>query len=176
MPIRGKFNGLKRIPQLFINLGNDGNGVPHFKDEAKQYGITDSAFATQAFFFDYDRDGDLDMLLLNHNPTRLSNLDEASIRSLLVKRDNQSGTRLFRNDGDHFIDVTKESGLPDTPLNYNLAAGIADVNSDGWPDIYISNDYLACQIIYTSITMTALLPTSCKIKSHIHRSSLWAMI
>ena len=144
----GKINGLKRIPQLFINLGNDGNGVPHFKDEAKQYGITDSAFSTQAFFFDYDRDGDLDMLLLNHNPTRLSNLDEASIRALLAKQDNQSGTRLFRNDGNHFIDITKQSGLLNTPLNYNLAAGIADVNNDGWPDIYISNDYLVPDYLY----------------------------
>jgi hypothetical protein len=144
----GKINGLKRIPQLFINQGNDNNGVPHFKDEAKQYGITDSTFSTQAFFFDYDRDGDLDMLLLNHNPTRLTNLDESSIHDLITRHDNQSGIRLFRNDGNHFIDVTGESGLLNTPLNYNLAAGIADVNNDGWQDIYISNDYLVPDYLY----------------------------
>ena len=83
----GKLNGRKRIPQLFINKGNDNNGIPLFKDEANEYGITDSAFITQAYFFDYDRDGDLDMFLLNHNPKALPILDEASTADLLKKDD-----------------------------------------------------------------------------------------
>ena len=64
----GKINGQKRIPQLLINEGNDNNGIPHFKDETAQYGLNDSAYSNQAYFFDYDKDGDLDMLLINHNP------------------------------------------------------------------------------------------------------------
>lgn len=144
----GKISGKKRIPQLFINQGNERNGVPHFRDEAYEYGITDSVFCTQAYFFDYDRDGDLDMLLINDNPNRLTNLDETKIHSLMVQHDKQSGIRLFRNDNNHFVDVTEQSGLLNTTFNYNLAAGIADVNNDGWPDIYITNDYLVPDYLY----------------------------
>jgi len=144
----GKISGKKRIPQLFINQGNDRNGVPHFRDEAREYGITDSVFCTQAYFFDYDRDGDLDMLLINDNPNRLTHLDETKIHSLMVQHDKQSGIRLFRNDNNHFVDVTEQSGLLNTTFNYNLAAGIADVTNDGWPDIYITNDYLVPDYLY----------------------------
>lgn len=144
----GKLSGAKRVPQLFINLGNDKNGIPHFKDEASQYGLTDSSYSTQAYFFDYDRDGDLDLLLLNHNPKRLSDLNEASIHSLINQEDDQSGIRLYRNDNNHFVDVTKQSGLLNSTLNYSLSAGIADLNNDGWPDIYISNDYLVPDYLY----------------------------
>jgi hypothetical protein len=144
----GKIRGSKRVPQLFINLGNDEQGIPKFKDEAAEYGLTDSSYSTQAYFFDYDRDGDLDMLLLNHNPKRMSDLDEASLHSLINQEDDQSGIRLYRNDNNHFLDVTKESGLRNSILNYNLSAGISDLDSDGWPDIYISNDYLVPDYLY----------------------------
>ena len=144
----GKLRGNKRVPQLFINLGNDNNGVPHFKDEALQYGLTDSSYSTQAYFFDYDHDGDLDLLLLNHNPKRISDLNEATIHSLINKEDDQSGIRLYRNDNNHFVDVTKTSGLLNSTLSYNLSAGIADLNDDGWPDIYLSNDYLVPDYLY----------------------------
>ncbi len=144
----GKINGRKRTPQFFINQGNDNNGIPHFKDEAQEYGITDSAFSTKAYFFDYDRDGDLDMLLINHNPKRLSNLTDASIHEYINENDAQMGTRLFRNNNNHFEDVTAKSGIVNSLLSYNLAAGIADLNGDGWPDIYISNDYLVPDYLY----------------------------
>ena len=90
----------------------------------------------------------MDSLLLNHHPKRISNLDETSIDSLINKEDMQAGIRLFRNDNNHFVDVTKESGLLNSTLNYNLSAGIADINNDGWPDIYISNDYLVPDHLY----------------------------
>ena len=144
----GKIRGAKRLPQLFINLGNDKQGVPHFKDEATEYGLADSSYSTQAYFFDYDKDGDLDLLLLNHNPQRISKLNEASIHSLINQNDKQAGIRLFRNDNNHFVDVTKESRILNSILNYNLSAGIADINNDGWPDIYISNDYLVPDYLY----------------------------
>ncbi|MEO6837742.1 MAG: VCBS repeat-containing protein, partial [Ginsengibacter sp.] len=144
----GKLRGAKRVPQLFINLGNDKNGVPHFEDEAKQFGLTDSSYSTQAYFFDYDHDGDLDLLLLNHNPKRISDLNQATIDSLIIQKDDQSGIRLYRNDNNHFVDVTKQSGLLNSTLNYNLSAGIADLNNDGWPDIYLSNDYLVPDYLY----------------------------
>jgi enediyne biosynthesis protein E4 len=61
----------KRMNELFINNGNDANGIPHFTEEAQKYGLADTGYSTQAYFFDYDRDGDLDMLLLHHNPKNL---------------------------------------------------------------------------------------------------------
>lgn len=144
----GKINGLKRMPQLFINQGNDNNGIPHFKDETEAYGLNDSMFCTQAYFFDYDKDGDLDALFINHNPTRFSNLNDAAIYKYINTHNKQTGTRLFKNNHNHFDDVTESAGITNSVLSYNLAAGIADVNDDGWPDIYISNDYLVPDYLY----------------------------
>ncbi|MEO6978899.1 MAG: VCBS repeat-containing protein, partial [Mucilaginibacter sp.] len=87
------------------------------------------------------RDGDLDMLLVNHNWQRISNLDDISVKDMMGKTDPESGIRLLRNNNGHFTDITEEAGIINTSLSYGLAAGIADVNGDGWPDIYISNDY-----------------------------------
>src|SRR5437879_6221246 len=78
----GKLKPEKRKNQLFINQGNDKNGIPHFIDMAEQYGLAGPSFSTSAYFFDYDRDGDLDMLLVNHNPERITTLNEATIKSL----------------------------------------------------------------------------------------------
>jgi hypothetical protein len=137
----GKLGPEKRVNQLFINQGNDSNGIPQFKEMAADYGLAFPSFSTQAYFFDYDRDGDLDMLLVNHNPERISGLDDITVKDLMSKRSEQSGIRLFRNDNGHFKDITAQTGIVNTALSYGLAAGIADVNQDGWPDIYISNDY-----------------------------------
>jgi hypothetical protein len=137
----GKLSAEKRVNELFINQGNDSNGTPVFKEMAADYGLNFPSFSTQAYFFDYDRDGDLDMLLVNHNPKRPNSIDEITISSLMSKTDLESGIRLFRNDNGHFQDITSESGIVNTSLSYGLGAGIADINGDGYPDIYISNDY-----------------------------------
>lgn len=137
----GKIRAEKRINQLFINQGNDAAGVPMFKDLTVDYGLDFPSFSTQAYFFDYDRDGDLDLLLVNHNPARISILDDAFVKEMSAKKDNESGIRLLQNDNNHFTDVTGSAGIINTSLSYGLAAGIADINGDGWPDIYVSNDY-----------------------------------
>ncbi|WP_242204043.1 VCBS repeat-containing protein [Aestuariivivens insulae] len=144
----GKLSGKKRIPQLFINQGNNEDNIPVFKDEAIAYGITDSTFCTQAYFFDYDRDGDLDMLQLNHNPTRIGNIDDARIKSLIAQKNSQYGTRLLKNVDNKFVDVSSESGIVNSTLSYNLGASITDINNDGWPDVYIANDYLVPDYLY----------------------------
>ncbi len=144
----GKLRDEKRINQLFINQGNDSKGVPRFKEMTAEYGLNFPSFSTQAYFFDYDRDGDLDLLLVNHNIERLNILDEVSVKELMSKPDNQSGIRLFRNDNGHFLDITTQAGIVNTSLSYGLAAGIADINNDGWPDIYISNDYSVPDRLY----------------------------
>lgn len=144
----GHLGPQKRVNELFINQGNDKNGVPIFKEMAAAYGLNFSSYSTQAYFFDYDRDGDLDMLLVNHNIERLNVADEVTVSGLMKSNDSEAGIRLFRNDNGVFHDVTKQSGILNTSLSYGLAAGISDVNGDGWPDIYISNDYSVPDRLY----------------------------
>ncbi|HEX6428214.1 MAG TPA: VCBS repeat-containing protein [Niastella sp.] len=159
----GKLRGEKRINQLFINTGNDQKGYPKFSEQAQQYGLADSAYSTQAYFFDSDRDGDLDVLLLNHNPKALAVLDEASTAAILQKDDPATGVRLFRNDNNHFTDITQKAGISSSSLTYGLGVGIADVNGDGWPDMYVSNDYAVPDYLYINNhngTFTDQLQTS----------------
>jgi hypothetical protein len=138
--------------QLFINKGNNSSGVPQFEDMAAQYGLGNPSNSTQAAFFDFDKDGDLDMFLLNHNPKSLPILDESSTADILSKDDAVIGVRLFRNDpksGEPFFtDITQKAGIHSSPLTYGLGIGVADVNQDGWQDVYISNDYSVPDFLY----------------------------
>ncbi|MCC7523653.1 MAG: VCBS repeat-containing protein, partial [Chitinophagaceae bacterium] len=144
----GKLQAPKRINQLFINKGKSADGTPVFTDQAEQYGLADSSYSTQGYFFDYDRDGDLDMLLLNHNPSSLPVLDEASTADILKQTDAEIGIKLFRNDKNIFKNVTAASKINSSALTYGLGAGIADINGDGWTDIYICNDYSVPDYLY----------------------------
>ncbi|MCJ8165873.1 VCBS repeat-containing protein [Pontibacter sp. E15-1] len=137
-----------RANQLFVNRGAGANGIPVFVDEAAGYGLADPAFSTSASFLDYDRDGDLDMLLLNHNPMVFQNLDEVSISQIQKQKEPAMRVKLYRNDTGKFTDVSDRAGLAGSAFTYGLGAGIADLNQDGWPDIYISNDYSAPDYLY----------------------------
>ena len=137
-----------RVNQLFINEGNDDNNVPKFAEKAKEYGLASAAFSNQAYFFDYDRDGDLDLILLNHNPASLPILNEVSTKELLKKDDPLRGVRLFKQTKGHFDDVTTKSGINGSALSYGLGVGISDLNNDGWTDVYISNDYSVPDYLY----------------------------
>ena len=119
--------------RLFINNGNN-----TFTEESRQWGLDIPGYNTQAVFFDYDQDGDLDMFLLQHSVHQTSSYGDTSGRS---KYSPVSGGKLFRNDGDHFTDVTKNSGIISSPLGYGLGVGVADLNHDGYEDIYVSNDF-----------------------------------
>jgi hypothetical protein len=159
----GKFAGEKRMNQLFINEGNDKNGVPKFSEQAQQYGLADSSYSTQAYFFDYDRDGDLDMLLLNHDIKFRSNLDQSILQLLLKTNDHVSVIKLFRNDNNHFTEGTQQSGIKQTVMTHGLSAGISDINGDGFPDVYLSNDYQEPDCLYMNNgngTFTDKLQTS----------------
>jgi hypothetical protein len=140
----GNYKNFHGKNQLFINQGN-----LTFKDEAHEYGLDFQGFSTQAAFFDYDGDGDLDMYLQNHSVHTSRSYGNASLR---FDHDSLSGGRLFRNDlvdGKHiFHDVTKEAGIYSSQIGYGLGVNICDINNDGWPDIYVSNDFHENDYLY----------------------------
>lgn len=136
----GKTNDDTRRNQLFINQGNN-----KFKEEAKSYGLDDPSYSTQAVFFDYDYDGDLDMFLLNHNIKKIDNMELARYKD---QTDALASNKLYRNDGGHFTDVSNKAGIVQNPLTFGLGVAIADIDKDGWPDIYVTNDYNEPDYLY----------------------------
>ncbi|MGN6215151.1 VCBS repeat-containing protein [Parafilimonas sp.] len=137
----GIVNDDTRRNQLFINKGN-----LKFEEEAKQYGLDDKSYSTQAAFFDYDNDGDLDMFLLNHSNKKIGNEELAKYRNDI---DSLAGSKLYENDGHgHFKDVSAKAGLHQSPLTFGLGIAIADINKDGWQDVYVTNDYNEPDYLY----------------------------
>lgn len=120
--------------QLFIN-----NGDETFTEMAAEYGLDFDGYSTQAAFFDYNQNGRLDMFLLNHSFHSIDTYGEAEI--LRQRPDPKGGDKLFRNDGDYFTDVTHEAGIISSALGYGLGVAITDINQDGYPDIYVGNDF-----------------------------------
>jgi enediyne biosynthesis protein E4 len=144
----GNLQPEKKTNELFINQGNGANGIPTFLEQAAQFGLDSPASSTNAYFFDADKDGDLDMFLLNHNIKSLPILDEARTAALTKVDDTVSGSRFYRNDKGFFKDITRQSGIQSSALSYGLGAGIADFNQDSYPDIYVSNDYAVPDRLY----------------------------
>lgn len=129
-------HGLQGHNELFINNGNN-----TFTESAGKYGLDFSGFGTQAAFFDYDHDGDLDCYLLNHSQKPNSNIRDTSNRRQF---DPISGDRFYRNDLDStgkFTDVSAKAGIYQSNLGYGLGIATGDFNNDGWDDIYIGNDF-----------------------------------
>lgn len=143
----GKFETLHSRNQLLICQGIDKNGVPYYKDLAKEYGLDFTGFSTHAAFFDYDNDGDLDMYLMNHSVHQNGTF---GIREkLLTAKSPYSGDRIFRNNGDNtFTDVTDQTGINSSVLGYGLGISITDINLDGYPDIYVGNDFHENDYLY----------------------------
>ncbi len=140
----------KRTNLLYINQGMGKKGIPHFKEMAAEYGLNDTSYSTMAAFFDYDNDGDLDMYLsVNVIP---AGEYPNKFRPLVKDGTYPSTGRLYRNDWNinlkhpFFTNVSKEAGI--TIEGYAHGATIADINKDGWKDIYVSNDYLSPNILY----------------------------
>jgi enediyne biosynthesis protein E4 len=138
--------------QLFINKGKSAEGKIYFVDEAAKYGLDAKGLCTQAAFFDYDKDGDLDMYLLRHSVHNARNYREASIRKEV---DTLSGDMLFHNYGGRFDDISKVAGIYGSSIGYGLGLSIADVNNDGWPDIYVGNDFHENDYLYLNQPSTS---------------------
>jgi hypothetical protein len=135
----GNGDAASRSNQLFINQGIQ-NGKPHFVDEAKAYGLdAPGTNSNQSVFFDYDHDGDLDMFLLNHAVIFYSPL--VNTYKLRHKRHPYYSNYMYRNDGGHFTDVSEQAGIAGGGNNFGLGVVAADINNDGWMDLYMTNDY-----------------------------------
>ena len=132
------YKGLEGANELYLNNGAGPDGQVTFTEKAADYGLDFAGFSTQAAFFDYDHDGDLDCYLLNHAVHTSRSYDRVIARLL---RDNEAGDYLFRNDGKRFTDVSQKAGIYGAAMGYGLGISVADLDNDGWEDIYVSNDF-----------------------------------
>lgn len=138
-----------RRNKLYINNHN-----LTFTERAKEYGLDISAYSTQASFFDYDGDGDLDCFLINNSPMPINNLGYTNRRDLpdaewpVANFVKGGGDHLYRNDGGHFVEVSKQAGIHSTLMSFGLGVSIGDVNMDGYPDVYVANDSYERDYLY----------------------------
>ena len=130
-----------RHNELFIN-----NHDLTFTERSKEYGLDITGLSTHASFFDYDKDGDLDMYLLNNAYRSVQNFNAKGDQRKI--RDVNGGNKLFRNDGGHFTDVSEQAGIYGSAIGFGLGITVGDVNGDGWDDIYVSNDFFEKDYLY----------------------------
>ncbi|HVE78107.1 MAG TPA: VCBS repeat-containing protein, partial [Gemmatimonadaceae bacterium] len=144
-----------RANELWINRGAGSDGVPRFEEQARAYGLADEGWSTQAAFFDYDRDGDLDVLVLNNSPRPVSGYGVFYAR---LTPDRYGGAKLYRNDGPssasggapRFAEVTVQAGIYSPENAFGLGIAVGDVNRDGWPDVYAANDFFEHDYLYVN--------------------------
>ncbi len=149
----GPVQGIALSNELYIHQGLK-NGIPVFREMASELGVdAPGSLSSQSAFFDFDRDGDLDLFLVNHsNHSFNPYLNTSKIRAM---PDMRFGNRLFRNDlqpdgKPRFVDVTLSAGIINNALNFGLSVVISDLNKDGWPDIYTSSDYTEQDYCYVN--------------------------
>ncbi len=148
---------------------NDGTGV--FTDRTAQYGLEFAGFSTQALFFDYDRDGDLDLYLLNHSVHTERQIGVAARRD---ERHPKAGDRLYRNDGNRFTDVSASAGIYGGVEGYGLGVVASDVNVDGCMDLYVANDFQENDFLYLNDCRGGFREVGAQALSHTSRFSMGA--
>lgn len=130
-----------RRNKLYVNQGN-----LKFVEQSAKYGLDDPSYSTQAYFLDYDKDGDLDMYLLNHSIVPMK--AKSDNVNLEFERDPKAGDKFFENREGRFVDVSEEAGIKGSPIGFGLSVSVGDVNLDGYPDLYVCNDYLERDYLY----------------------------
>ena len=141
----GNEKGEHKENELYINNGIK-NGTVSFTERAKEFGLDDKGYSTHAAFFDYDRDGDLDMYLLNNSFRPISSFNLKNNERLM--RDSLGGDKLYRNDNNRFIDVSVAANIYGSIIGFGLGVIAGDINKDGWPDIYVCNDHFERDYLY----------------------------
>jgi len=143
----GDVAGERRANELYIHQGVNANGVPTFTEMAAAYGVADEGYSTHAAFFDYDRDGYLDLYLVNNSFRPVSGFGLRNIRHV---RHALGGDKLYRNVGGRFLDVSDQAGIFGSEFAFGLGVAVGDVNRDDWPDIYVTNDFFERDYLYVN--------------------------
>ncbi len=140
----GKLNTSRRANELYVN-----NGDLTFSEKAAEYGLNITGLSNHAAFFDYDRDGDLDCYLISNSLTSVTDFDMKPGNREIP--DSLGASRLFRNDGGSFTDVTSQAGIYSSKIGFGLGVINGDLNRDGWPDIYVANDFFERDYLYLNM-------------------------
>ncbi|MGJ8736601.1 VCBS repeat-containing protein [Zobellia laminariae] len=140
---------IRRKNLLYINQGNNSQSIPEFKEMAEEYGVADDTYSSHAQFFDYDNDGDLDLFI---GVNQIEGIDPSDFRPIEDDGSSMSKDRLYENTWDstlnkqHFVNASNKAGIKFH--GYSHSTLIHDFNNDGWPDIYVANDFLSSDLIY----------------------------
>ncbi|MFL5742456.1 MAG: VCBS repeat-containing protein [Flavisolibacter sp.] len=146
-----KKNGSERSNRLFINKGLNKDGIPVFEDQASAYNVADTGYSTNAAFFDYDNDGDLDLYVLTNKMAEGNNYPN-QYHTKIIDGSSPTTDHLYRNDFDSalghpvFTDVSRQAGIQIE--GYGLGLNICDINQDGWKDVYVTNDFLTNDLLW----------------------------
>ena len=168
----GEHDGISGENLLYVHQGVNENGIPTFKEMASSYGLDVVSFATQAVFFDYDKDDDLDLFLLNHSLHPNSNYGSGTLRN---QADQMSGDKLFENTNGMFVDVSDKAGIFQGKIGYGLGVAVGDVNNDNYPDIYVGNDFFENDYLYINQKNKTFKEIISKDKSSLGHTSHFSM-